>query len=229
MAQLSIDEARNLAKVFGEMDYKRALLLILFYKPHSAYDIMVSMGELPKSARIPRASLYRIVDELEKAGYLTSNRRPQKNRPNEMVNEYGLTLKGKLATWIYGYILLRDPKTPTGLIKRLKPQELVDGFESAPGWPLFLNSLKWHRDRGNDLSKVRFSIAEFMLSLLLSILEQPQQLNDSFIIEMVKNLKTIGIEVPPIEPNKLRELLENWKKTMDMLENTVLKLAGAKG
>ena len=64
------------------MDYKRSLILMQLATPKTKYDVLTFMDSLPKTARVSRASLYRIVDELKGSGYVTSAEpRPMKNRP----------------------------------------------------------------------------------------------------------------------------------------------------
>ena len=210
------------------MDYKRSILLLLFYnKPRSKYEIALSMEKTPKSVRIPQASLYRIAKELEDLGYIkaTATPRHQTTRPDETVNEYQLTLKGNLAARIYTYILLLDPKTPSSLMEKLKPEELIKRLEAGPDWALFINFLRWHRERRDDLSRVKLGAAEYYFTLLLSVLQEPESLTDSAVNSMLEQSKQLGLNLPQSEPSQVRKLLEDLNKAMQALEERILAVS----
>ena len=124
--------------------------------PKIKYDVLTFMDRLPKTAQVPRASLYRIIDELEESGYVTSAEpRPMKNRPEEILKLYQLSLRGRPAVWIFSYVLLLDPSTPRSLMYHFNPGELLKSLESARGGSVIVEFLRWNRKRGNDLSRVR--------------------------------------------------------------------------
>ncbi len=225
--RLTLDEARDLAKVFGEMDYKRSLLLLVFYTAHSRYDVMTSMDELPKKARVPRTSLYRIVKKLEETGYVYSTTRTQKTRSDTTVPVYQLTIKGILAAWIFGYALLIDPKTPSDLLEKLKVEKIIENFESASSWNLYLKFLRWQRDRGNDLSRAKIHVLEFLVAYFLFLLQRLDDFSDNdlnFMMSILwKELQQFGFNIPQPEPAKARKILSGWNTIMQSIEAGVIE------
>jgi DNA-binding PadR family transcriptional regulator len=223
MLQLTFAEASDLAKVFGEMDYKRSLILMQLAKPNSKYDVLTFMESLPKTARVSRASLYRIVDELEENGFVTSAEpRPMKNRPEETLKLYQLSLKGRLATWIFSYTLILDPKTPRSLMDQLDPAELVKIFESTRGAKLFVEFLRWNRKRGNDLSRVHLDLFDLVSGFLPVILHHPEAISDEELSLSLSESKDFGFDAPNLNPILVRKLIEAWRKAMTGLEKEFL-------
>jgi len=223
MPQLTLEEARSLASVLGVMDSKRSVLLILLSKPRSKYDALTSMKELPKSYRVSRASLYRIVDELEKGDFIeVVNVGRMTNRPDEPVNSYGLTLKGLFAAGISAYMLFLDSKTPHTLRDRVRPDELIKALEASAGWPLYLDFLKWHRERGIDLSKAKISMAYFSSMLALSLLEHPESVTEERMRKLAQVVKKLGIAAQ-IEPKEISVLFRDARDSFREFETKVLE------
>jgi hypothetical protein len=221
--ELSLVEAKELAKVFGEMDYKRSLILMLFSKPKIKYDVLQFMDRMPRASRVSRASLYRIVDELEHNGFLISaDPRAMKNRPSESLSTYRLSIKGSLAAWIYSYVLLLDPKTPRSLMEKLNPEELLAVLDSTTGKKLYIEFLRWNRWRGNDLSRVKIDLVDLVSSFLPVVLKHHDTLSDQELALALSKVRDFGISAPQLEPALVRKLLEAWRKAMAGLEQTVL-------
>jgi hypothetical protein len=111
MAQLNLEEARSLARIFGELDRKKMLLLLLFDEPGSKWDKKEEIEELPKPDGISTTTLYRNVDEL-KAGFLEEMKGSERRgRSGTNVLTYRLTFKGYLAEAISAHVLLLEEKS----------------------------------------------------------------------------------------------------------------------
>lgn len=205
------------------MDYKRSLILMQLAKPKSKYDVLTFMEKLPETARVSRASLYRIVDELEKNGYVTSAEpRPMKNRPEEKLKLYQLSLKGRLAAWIFSYVLFLNPKTPRSLMDQLDPKDFLKILESARGAKLFMEFLRWNRKRGNDLSRVNLDLFDLVSAFLPVILHHPESISDEELALSLSKLKDMAPATPNLNPALIRKLIEAWRKAMTGLEKEIL-------
>jgi hypothetical protein len=202
------------------MDRQKSVLLLLFFKPDSRWGISLRVEKLPKSYKIPQASLYRKVDGLYESCFLELLN-TKIGRAGTTVSYYGLSLKGLLAGFIYAYVLFLDSKTPANLKEHTQLDELIKIFESAPGWSFFIDFLKWHRDRRIDLSRAEVDMAYFSLTLLLSILERPKDLSEQDFSRLAEHLKRFGM-VPEQAPKDMILLLENSKKFFQELGESII-------
>jgi hypothetical protein len=192
---LSLEEARSLAGLFGELDRKKMLLLLLFDKPGSKWDRQDDVKKLPKSDRISTATLYRNVDELRDGGFLEEMKGSERRgRSGTTVQTYRLTFKGYIAEAISAHLLLLERKTSPQLGEEV--ERIAKGLESTPGWPVLVEFLKYHRDMEIDLSRVSIDSAYFatMLSLALSK-HSPEDI--SSIVE--PSFKQLGVDFLPIK------------------------------
>jgi hypothetical protein len=190
MTQLDLEEARSLAGLFGELDRKRMLLLLLFERPGSRWDKKEEIKKLPKSDRIPTATLYRNVDELLAEGFLEEMKGYERRaRGGATVVTYHLTLKGCLAGAIIARLLLEQKISPE-LRKRV--EGMAELLDSAPGWPLFIEFLRWHKQRGIDLSRVNIDGAYFSSILWLALIEHPK---DFIWKHLQPSVKTLGLDL----------------------------------
>jgi hypothetical protein len=190
MTQLDLKEARSLASLFGELDRKRMVLLILFDRPGSKWDKRQESEKLPKSDRISTATLYRSVDELLAEGFLEETKGHERRaRGGATVVTYNLTLKGYFAEAITARLLLEE-RISAELRRRV--EEIAKTLDSSPGWPLFIEFLRWHRKRGIDLSRVSIDGAYFGSILWLALIEHPKE----FIWEHLQpSVKTLGLDL----------------------------------
>ena len=171
MTQLTFDEARSLAQVFGTLDPKILILLLLFQKPRSKYDAsMFTENKLTKH-RIPTSSLYRIVDRLCKAGFLevVDEGRYEHGDPKAVKEIYGLSLKGMLASEISGLVIVLDPTFPARERGSIMPEESLEKYVDRS---YTIDFLRWHRDRGFNLSNARIDYAYLYLVSLLGRLDR---------------------------------------------------------
>jgi len=222
MARLSLEEASDLAKVFGEVNRRKTVALLLFDQPRSKYDALTKrMKDFPKAYRISRATFYRKVDELLGSFFLqpVNKREFRKGSLRETVYYYRLSLKGFLAAYIYLYVLFLDSKTPDGL-KESVEKELAK-FESSPGWSFMIGFLKWHKDRNVDLSHAKLDVAYFSLTLLLSMLDTPKEVSEEDLRGLSETVKKFGL-APPHEPKEIRDALQNLKLSVDEFDRTFL-------
>jgi len=213
LTELSLSEARSLARVFGEIDRQKSILLLLFIKPDSRWGISLRVDKLPKSYRIPRASLYRKVDELYESSFLDLLG-TETGLTGMTVSRYRLSLKGLLAGFIYAYVLFLDSGTPDGVKKNTGLDELIGTFESMPGWKLYVSFLRWHKGRSIDLSQARIDAAYFTFTLILSMLERPKDVSEQDLTRLSDHMKKFGL-APSQEPKDLVQLLEKAKMAFD--------------
>ncbi len=216
MVRLDLEEARSLASVFGNLDRKRTVLLMLFEKPGSKWDAKTRMSGLPKSYRISTASLYRNVDELLAHGFLQvvkgSERR---SRGGATVFSYELTLKGIFAAGINACVLFLDSKTPVSLEESVDTEKLVQNFESNPGWSFYIDFMKWHRDRRIDLSNVSVDMAYVGSTLTLAMLEHPENVTLERLQALAKRMRDFGLPVPEVTA----KTVEDFQKSASLLQS----------
>lgn len=225
MARLTLEKARDLAKVFGEMTPKETVLLLLFQEPHSKYEILKMMEDVPKAYRIPRASLYRKVDELEKTFFVESvNKREfEKGSLKETIYFYKLTYKGFLATYIYTYLLFLDPKTSDGMQKWIKSNKL-EKIESLPATSYIISFLRWHRKRGINLRPLKIDLSYFTMTLMSSMLDYPEDISEKDILDLAKITSKFGL-TPQHDPKQFLPLLHKVKKSFPEFEKILTTLA----
>jgi hypothetical protein len=210
MTQLDLEEARSLAGLFGELDRKRMLLLTLFDSPGSKWDKKEAMKKAPKSDRIATATLYRNVDELLAEGFLEEMKGYERRaRGGATVVTYSLTLKGCLAGAIIARLLLEQKISPE-LRKRV--EGIAETLDSAPGWPLFIEFLKWHKQRGIDLRRVSIDGAYFSSILWLALIEQPE---DFIWKHLQPSVKTLGLDLVVTDKTvaNLKRHYLNWMRS----------------
>jgi hypothetical protein len=191
-------------------DRKRMLLLTLFDRPGSKWDKNEVMKKAPKSDRIATATLYRNVDELLAEGFLEEMKGyERRSRGGSTVVTYRLTLKGYFAEAITGRLLLEEKISPQ-LRKRV--QEIAETLDSTPGWPLFIEFLRWHKQRGIDLSHVSIDGAYFGSILWLALIEHPKE----FIWEHLQpSVKTLGLDLVISDETiaDLKRFYYDWMKS----------------
>jgi len=221
LTQLTLEEARYLAGVFGEVDWHTSVLLLLFQEPSSVWEILPRVEKFPKSYRVPQATIYRKVKGLYDASFLdlVDTRRGRGGMP---VSTYRLSLKGRIAAGIFTYVLFSDPKTPDGLKENTGAEKLVQILESSPGWALHISFLRWHRDRRIDLSEAKIDMAYFSSILALSLLEHPESVTEERMRELAEVVKKLGI-VPQVEPKEIPALFRDAKDSFRELETKVLE------
>jgi hypothetical protein len=220
---LSLEEARSLAGLFGELDRKKMLLLLLFDKPGSKWDKKEDIKKLPRPDRISTATLYRNVDELRAGGFLEEMKGSERRgRSGTTVHVYRLTFKGYLAEAISAHLLLLEGKASPQLGEEV--ERIAKGLESTPGWPVLIEFLKYHRDMKIDLSRVSVDPGYFgtMLSLALST-HSPEDI--SSIIE--PSFKQLGIDFLPFK-EMITQLQNRHAKIKESGDNFIAKLARMK-
>jgi hypothetical protein len=186
---LSLEEARSLAGLFGELDRKKMLLLLLFDKPGSKWDKKEEIKKLPKSDRISTATLYRNVDELKAGGFLEEVKGAERRgRSGTEVITYCLTFKGYLAEAINAHLLLLEGKTSSKLRERV--EKIVEDLDSSAGWPLYIEFLNWNRRREIDLSRINVDGAYFTSMLWLALTEHPEAIWE----RLQPSVKELGLE-----------------------------------
>jgi hypothetical protein len=209
MVEVSLEEARSLAGLFGELDRKKMLLLLLFDKPGSKWDKKDDLKKLAKPDRISTATLYRDVNELKAGGFLEemkgSERRARSGTP---VLTYRLTFKGCLAEAISAHLLLLEGEIPPQLKRRIA--KIAKASDSSPGWPVFIEFLKYHRELRIDLSRANIDAAYFSSMLSLALRKYPEDM----ILKIVEpSLKELGIDLPAV-----KEIAAHLKNRYDGLE-----------
>jgi hypothetical protein len=222
MAKLTLNEARNLCRVFGEADPYRAVLLLLFMQTTSKWDLRRKMRMFPKNYRVPQATLYRRVNELSENFYLDmiSTKRGRAGGP---VNYYRLSLKGLLAAGIYGYALFLDSDIPISVREKAKVERWIRIFESSlgPAYDLYISFLRWHRERNVDLSKARVDMPYFSATMLLSMLDHPEIITEKQFRELAEPLIKLGI----VPRDKIREVpvfVQNARNALQALGGSSL-------
>jgi hypothetical protein len=222
MSKLTLEEARSLAQVFGEVDPYRAVLLLLFVRTTSKWDLRPKMKMFPKSYRVPQATLYRRVNELSENFFLDLVY-AKKGRAGMAVNSYRLSMKGILAAGIYAYALFLDAQIPTSVKEKSNVEQWIRTLESSlgPAWDLYISFLRWHRERRVDLSKAKIDMAYFGTVMFLSMLDHPENVTEERMRELVEPLIKLGM-VAPVDPKDVPVLLENAKKTLQELGGSLL-------
>lgn len=147
-------------KVFKNCDDRDSeILSILGEKAMSnAYKILVSTKpEQGKNPKIPRSTLYRRIEKLRKNGFIREIRRERfvRGRLNRPMPIYTLTYKGLLASMAH-----RVPQSES--------EDDTKIFGMMLGW------LRWHAEKGLDLSEAEIDLKYFVFSLILAEIEHPE-------------------------------------------------------
>jgi len=194
MARISLGEANSLASVFGELDLRMATLLLQFREPRSKYDALLNMQQVPKDLRIPRASLYRRVEEFRENGFLhvEETRTFAKGTLRMPINVYGLSVKGLIAADIYSYVRFLSSTTESKGSRTADHQ--VKRLERSQEWRFIISFLKWHRERGIDLSRARIDFMYVYVIGLLSLYERPDEIEDPVALEFLRCARAMGRE-----------------------------------
>lgn len=199
MVQLNVEEARSLARVFGEFDKKKAIILMFFVKPDSKWDVKNKIIKLPKFYRVPESSLYRLVEELVTQGFLQIVKgSARRGRGGMMVHDYELTMKGLVAAGINMYTLFLDSKIPASLKEHLDTERLVQNLESNSAWPFYIEFLRWHRDRNIDLIRANVDFGYVSSILLLAMLEHPERITVERLQALASSMKEFDIHIPDV-------------------------------
>ena len=227
-----MEDARSLARVFGEPDRRKTAILLSFHKPRSQFDVLKETEHLPKAYRVPRATLYRKVKELYDAHFLDliEQREFVKGNLRGTVRYYRLTFKGYLAGFIYAYLLFIDPKTPTSLKEKVELDDFGKALrilESSPSWSFVVSFLRWHKNKSFDLSFAKIDIIYFALTLGLSMLEMPESISEEDLRALSEVGKPFGM-IPPQDPNAMLELLKTLSKSIPEFERTLLEMFSLK-
>jgi hypothetical protein len=209
MEKLTLEEARELSKTFGELDQYDAMLLLFFMRTRSKWDLLDTVKKLPKNYRIPQATLYRRVNALRDRTFLDVIS-SKTGRAGMTVNSYRLSLKGLLAGCIAAYATFLDPAIPATLKEKTQAEQLAQVMESAvgPAWALYIDFLKWHRERRIDLSNAKIDMAYLGLVLALSMLDHPETVTEERMRELSKPFMKLGLAPsfdPETVPARLRE------------------------
>jgi hypothetical protein len=203
--QLTLEETRTLVGLFGEIDRSKSLILMFLTHEGSKWDILSKIKQLPKRYRIPTATFYRKFDELRGSSFLeVVGEKP--GRAGLTVIKYGLSLKGYLAAAISAYEFFLDSRTPANLEEDIGADRLIQLVESNPAWPLFVTYLRWHRDRGIDLSNVKLDMVYFGPTLAVAILDHPEELTVERLRKLAEGLDRLGISVPEITSKQVADL-----------------------
>jgi len=194
MPKLTSEEARSLATVFGETkDVRDLFLLLCFQERQTKYDVLKQITpRLSKSFRIPRASLYRKISTLYDSGFLRiqGSRKFKGGNPTGDTLYYGLSAKGTIAAGVYSYVLYYDPKIPRH--ERRIVEQSIRKFESLPACPTIIESVRWHKKTGVDLSRAKFNYMYLVLTGVLPKFEQAfdnPEYDDPATLEQVVELK----------------------------------------
>jgi hypothetical protein len=222
MAKLTLEEARNLVQVFGEVDPYKGVLLLLLTRTTSKWDLRPKMKMLPKNYRVPQATLYRRVNELSKNFFLDTVY-GKTGRAGMTVNSYRLSMKGILAAGIYAYALFLDAQIPTSVKEKSNVEQWIKTLESSlgPAWELYINFLRWHRERRIDLSEAKIDMAYFGTVVFLSMLDHPENVTEDRMRELAEPLIKLGMALPA-NPKDVPALLENAKKALQELGGSFL-------
>ena len=225
MVQLNLEEARSLARVFGEFDKKKAIILMFFVKPGSKWEVKNKITKLPKYYRVPESSLYRLVEELATRGFLQIVKgSARRGRGGMMVHDYELTMKGIVAAGINLYTLFLDSKIPVSLKEHLDEERLVQTLESNPSWPFYLEFLRWHSDRNIDLSQVKVDIGYVGSILSLVMLERPENITLERLQALASSMKESGIQVPDVTVKTVDDLRNSASLLKSIGGSFLLKL-----
>jgi hypothetical protein len=217
MAEITLEEARELAKTFGELDQYDTVLLLLFTHTTSKWDLLDIVKKLPKSYRIPQATLYRRVNALRGRSFLDVIS-SKTGRAGMIVNSYRLSLKGLLAAGISAYATFLDPAIPITLKEKTQAAHWAQVMESAlgPAWALYIDFLKWHRERCFDLSNAKIDMAYFGAVLFLSMLDHPETVTEERMQELSKPLMKLGL-APSFDPDTVPARLKEAKTALQNL------------
>ncbi len=224
MASLDLKEAKSLADVFGELDRKKMLLLLLFDKAGSKWDKKKEIKELPKADRISTASLYRNVDELVGGGFLQVMKgSARRSRGGATVLTYHLTLKGYLAEAVNAQCLVLERRLSANLRKRV--EKIVEDLKSSPGWPVYIEFLRWNRDRQIDLSRVNVDEAYFGSTLLLALLEHREDQIWKLIQPSANKTKELGLGLPEVTEKTVAELKNYHAGIQSFVDNFIAEVS----
>jgi hypothetical protein len=222
MATLTLEEARELAKTFGELDQYDAILLLFFVHTTNKWDLIDTVEKLPKSYRIPQATLYRRVKSLYGRHFLdlVSSRT---GRAGMAVESYRLSLKGLLACGIVAYETFLDPTIPATIKEKTQAEQLAQELESSagPGWALYLDLLKWHRERQIDLSKAKVDMLYFGFSLALSMFDHPEAVTTERMRDFSAPFLKLGLPLKA-DPETWPALFKDAKKAMEGLGSSFI-------
>ncbi|MGA2971724.1 MAG: hypothetical protein ABSE39_03755 [Candidatus Bathyarchaeia archaeon] len=199
---MSGEQASELSSVFGVIEPRTLVLLFLLRTTRSQYDLLplvdpgggrwklkddVAADVVPREYRIPRATLYRIVPELETAGFIVVERSENRvtGKQTTRVNYYGLTLKGKIAALLGAYIACSQQRKPNSKLDRRqsaawsnlkrKALEWIREYENDEYWPIAIDFLEWHRRTKTDLSQAQVSPEYAFLTSALRAIEREDQ------------------------------------------------------
>lgn len=222
MSSLTLEEAKSLANVFGDLDNDQATILLLFDRPRNKHQAYVQSASFPRSFRIPMASIYRKVDDLCNLFFLElvdSRTYMKSDNLRGTGNYYQRTLKGLLAAYIYAYVLVLDKGTPREVVERMELRDYIRVLESSKGATLFVDFLRWNKNRGSDLSRVKVDMKDLALSFLHYALDNPEAISEVDISNALKAMKEFGFETPRVAPGEIRKLfLSSTKPLAEMSE-----------
>ena len=198
-------------------------MLFLFGTPRNRHEAYAFSKGFPKQLRLSQASLYRKVDSLCDLFFLEVVRTGKFVRGNlrATVNYYRLTLKGRLAAYICAYVLLLNAKTPQDVVEKLDIEGSIAFLESMQASDLFLDFLRWHRARGDDLSRVKIDMYNLVLDFFHFMMEKPERISISHIAQGIQKMKEYGFEVPDMEPAEVRRLFLSSKGPLEKLASSL--------
>ena len=133
------------------------------------------MERLSKKERIPTPTVYRNINSLVNAGFLTEHdHRPRTRGESEYhVEMYEISIKGRIAEAICSYLLYYHEKTSDQ--EKRACEEIIKNFESDRDWYMILDSLKWHANRNADLSSIRIDWKYIFLTAALWSFEREER------------------------------------------------------
>ena len=187
MVKVSLEEAASLVSVFGEFDRKTMALLILFGMQRSKYDALTKMSDLPKSFRLPRATLYRKVGALYESGFLqvAAVREFVKGNLREHVKEYSLSIKGILTVAVHvNYLKFQTPH-----VEKNETNSILERFEELIGSSMVLDFLRWHRDRAIDLTNAKIDLDYFTITSMNAMLPPTLDITKSQLKELLEKAR----------------------------------------
>ncbi len=192
MPKLNLREALSLVAVFGRLEQRALMLLFCFEEPRSKYDVVRLTSKLPKNYCIPRASLYRKVDELYDAGFLdedVSRTRPFVRGPlKAKVRYYELSSKGLILDVIFRYVVYYAMK-PLGREWKETTKESIEYFENSSLWAIVIDSLRWHRDMRFDLGRAKIDYCYIFLTAMISKFDRLNDVKDESLRRLLGELK----------------------------------------
>jgi len=192
MSELNLDEARSLSEVFGIIEERKVMLMTCFDPPCTKYDAMKALkrDKIP----YPRSSLYPDVDRLHEVDFLevVEKRLFVKGSLRKRMRLYGISPKGRIAMIIHCRILSSDRKVPKEVRERAK--QYLSCFEPIREWPIYLDFLKWHKERRIDLSRARIDIWYLIFTFSMAAGEHPEHITNPILRksaeEMNRSVKT---------------------------------------